>query len=225
MNIPIHAVIENVTYPVTDWSTQGLNIALSASHRPLVAEVGDIVSMALMLPTGDSSILLKAEGMLKKIEGTDYGFEIIHISDKNRRVLRHYATLAIEGDRNSVDDLSGDLFMTDVPTPIQEPIALTEKEHKEIHGSFLKRSFFYIVFGVLLVLFVLVTLVYNYLVLYESTGLIAGNAKNYTAPLDGVIKDVYVRNAQSVNPDSFCLRWIHDMIESCLMLLSPSIRF
>lgn len=200
MRIPIHAIIDHVTYAVTDWSTQGLNIVTTAAQPTIDIAIGDIVSMTLMLPTGESSILLRTEAMVKKIEGSHYGLEIIHISDKNRRVLRHYATLAIEGNRDSVDALTGDLFMSDVPSPLQEPITLTEKEHKEVHESFQKRSFFYMLMGLLLAVVVVTTLIYNYLVIFESTGLIAGNAKHYSAPQDGVIKAVYVTNAESVMP-------------------------
>lgn len=201
MNIPIHAIIYGTTYQVTDWSTQGLNIMLSEEHSSVDFTVGDNVEIALMLPTGDSSILLQVEGIVKKCLDNTYGFELSKISDKNRRVLRHYATLAIEGSRDHVDDLSGNLFMTDVPTPIQEPILLTEKEHKEIHRSFLQRSFLYLIFGLLLMVTVLSTLLYNYIIIYESTGLIAGNAKNYKAPKDAKVKGVYVVNGQSVTPD------------------------
>lgn len=200
MRIPIHAIIDHVTYAVTDWSTQGLNIVATPEQPTIDVGIGDMVSMTLMLPTGDSSILLRTEAMVKKIDGAHYGLEIIHISDKNRRVLRHYATLAIEGNRDSVDALTGDLFMADVPSPLQEPITLTEKEHKEVHDSFRKRSFVYLVLGVLLAVLVVMTLIYNYLVIFESTGLIAGNAKHYTAPQDGVIKAVYVTNAEDVTP-------------------------
>ncbi|MEA3523601.1 MAG: PilZ domain-containing protein, partial [Campylobacterota bacterium] len=194
INIPIQVIIANTTYSVLDWSTQGLKVNYPSDNL----NIDEKIDITFILPTGDSSILLKAEVILRSINHEDYGFEILKLSDKNQRVLRHYATLSIDGNHNHVDNLSGDLFMTDVISPIHEPIVLSEKEHHAVHKSFLKRVISYLFFGILFFILVIVTFFYNYIILYESTGLISGNAKHYSAPKEGMLKAVYVTNAQKL---------------------------
>jgi membrane fusion protein (multidrug efflux system) len=194
LTIPIQVIIEQNTYQVNNWSAHGFQI--QDLHTPL--ELDQTIDAALILPTGGASIVLNVEAKLRNIAGDLYGFEIITISDKNARVLRHYASLAIDGNYNHIDDLSADLFMVDVATPIQEPISLTQKESTKVHRTFLQKSFLYLVIGIVFLLIVLGTLLYNYLIVANSTGLISGNAHYYNAPKDGLLESLYVTNNQKV---------------------------
>ncbi|WP_457743870.1 PilZ domain-containing protein [Sulfurimonas sp.] len=195
LNIPIQVIINNVTSPVLDWSTKGLKIRYEGKDISLEDEL----LVSIILPTGSSAIVLEATVIVRNIIDDTYGLEIIKLSDKNSRVLRHYATLAIDGNRNQIDDLSSDLFMADIKTPITESILLSDKESKEVHKSFFRRSFSYVLIGVLFLIVVCLTLMYNYLILYKGIGLISGNSQNYKAPYDGQIKDVYVSAHQQIN--------------------------
>ncbi|MEA1920865.1 MAG: PilZ domain-containing protein [Campylobacterota bacterium] len=198
LNIPIQAIIDNHSYTVEDWSTHGLKIKLSSSDFPIKLEVDDSTDISLVLPTGESSIVLQVKVIIRSIYEGKYGIEILEISDKNKRVLRHYATLAMDGNRNHIDELSSSLFMTNVPTPITEPIQLSDKEYKNIHNKFLKRFFFYIGVGTLFTGVIVLILFYNFIIISRSNGLISGNSKNYTASRDGSIKSIYVNNSQRV---------------------------
>ena len=195
LNIPIQVIINNITSLVLDWSTMGLKVRYEGKDISLEDEL----VISIVLPTGNSAIVLEATVIVRNIIDDTYGLEIIKLSDKNNRVLRHYATLAIDGNRNHIDDLSSDLFMMDIQTPIKEPILLSDKEYKEVHKSFFKRSFSYLLISILFLALVLSTLVYNYLVLYKGIGLISGNSQNYKAPYDGKIKDIYIGMHQQIS--------------------------
>jgi len=194
ITVPIEVIIANQTYRVLDWSTQGFKVNLPENNM----KIGEQVAIMIILPTEESSILLKAEVILRSVNHENYGFEIVKLNEKNHRVLRHYATLSIDANNSHIDDLSADLFMANVASPIRESISLSEKEHKEVHKSFLKRALFYLVFGVILFCFIVVTFIYNYIILYESSGLVAGSAKYYSAPKEGLLKAVYVSVEQKV---------------------------
>lgn len=194
LNIPIQVLINNVTCPVLDWSTIGLKVSYSGGDIAL----SDELPISIILPTGHSAIILDTKVIVRNINEDTYGLEIVELSEKNHKVLRHYATLAIDGNRNDIDDLSSDLFMRHIQTPIKEPVLLTDTESKEVHKSFLKSSLGYFIFGAILLVIVITTFFYNYMVIHHGIGLISGNAQNYKVPYDGLVKDVYVKIDQKV---------------------------
>lgn len=194
LNIPIQVIMKNTTCEVLDWSTAGMRVSYSADD----IAVSDELEISIILPTGSSAIVLDAKVVVRNIAKESCGLEIVELSEKNQRVLRHYATLAIDGNKNQIDDLSSDLFMQTIHTPIKEPILLTDKEHKEVHKSFLRHSLAYFTFGSVFLFIVLATLLYNYLVVYSGIGLVSGNSQNYKAPYDGVLKELYVKIDQKV---------------------------
>ncbi len=194
LTIPIQIIIDQKTYRLNNWSAQGFQV----QNLELELDLEQTIDATLILPTGGASILLNIKAKLKNISQNFYGFEIIELTDKNSRVLRHYASLAIDGNYNHIDDLSGDLFMMDVATPIKEPISLTDKESKKVHKSFLKRALLYTLSALILLCIIFSTFIYNYLIVAKSTGLISGNAHNYNAPKDGLLESLYIKNNQSV---------------------------
>ena len=194
LTIPIQVIIEEKSYRLNNWSANGFQV----ENLELELKIDETVDATLVLPTGGASILLNVKARLRNINHKLYGFEITEITERNSRVLRHYASLAIDGNYNHIDDLSSDLFMMDVASPIKEPIALTDKESKKIHRSFLKRVYFYAAFGLLFIALIFTTFLYNYLIVTHSTGLISGNSHNYNAPKDGLLESLYVKNNQHV---------------------------
>ena len=195
LTIPIQVIIKEKSYRLNNWSANGFQV----ENLELDLNIDETVDATLVLPTGGASILLNVKARLRNINQTLYGFEITEITEKNARVLRHYASLAIDGNYNHIDDLSGDLFMMDVASPIKEPISLTEKESKKVHRSFLKRVWIYAAFGVLFIGLIFATFLYNYLIVAHSTGLISGNSHHYNAPKDGLVSSIYVKNNQKVS--------------------------
>ena len=196
LSIPIQAVIDQKTYRVLDWSATGLNIA----YTPRDIHTGDTLEISLLLPTREAAIILKITAIVRNEYADSYGMEIVEISDKNHRVLRHYATLAIEGNLDHIDDLSSNLFMTDVQTPLKEPVLLTDKEDQEIHTLFLKKLFYIVLFALLFFTIVFFTFLQHYLVVCNSNGIVTGNAQVYQAPYDGRIKKVYVSQGEHLSP-------------------------
>ena len=199
INIPIQISIDNENYQVIDWSTTGLRVEDKNDFLKKNLQADEKKVAYIILPTGNSSVTLKLEIKLKNIN--KLGFEISEMDDKNRRVLRHYATMSIEGNGERVEDLMSDLFMVNVQTPIKEPIALTDNEAKEVHLSFVKKAIIYGVSSLLLALLIVSTIIYNYIVLYHDYGLTTGNTQSYMALQKGELVDLYVDKGSIVNPD------------------------
>jgi len=194
ITIPIDAIIEHHTYKVLDWSAAGLRV----TYIPENLQKGDTMILSLLLPTEDAAIILKVTAIVRNIYTDSCGMEITEISDRNRRVLRHYATLAIEGNFNQIENLSSNLFMTDVQTPIKEPVLLTDKEDQDLHQQFLKKLFYVFLFAILFFVLVFFTFLHNYIVIASENGVVTGNTQRYQAPYDGKIKKIYVAPNQRV---------------------------
>jgi len=201
IKIPIKVIIDNKAYNVSDWSMNGMKIILAENDDLLDLEVGDTRDISIILNTGSSSIILNAEITIKNIFQNSYGVLISKINDKNKKVLRHYASLAIDGNIEMIDDLSGNLFMNNVASPIKEPIALSDKETVKIQKSFFKRVVLYFIAFAIFLLVSINILFYNYVITNESIGVISGNSIEYLAPYDGAIKDIYVNRGDVVAPN------------------------
>jgi multidrug resistance efflux pump len=198
IRIPIKAIVQNRLYNVVDWSVHGFKIQSENSEK-LDLSIGDVFDVQLILPIENSSINLSMQVTLRNIDDNNYGMEITEISQKNKRVLRHYATLALEGSIDSIDDISGTFFMQDVASPIKEPIVLSEKESYIVHKSFKKRLFLYGLLGLLFLVTALGTILYNYIIVKNKEGFIAGNSSVYAAPYDGTLKNIYVEKGMYIS--------------------------
>lgn len=196
LTIPIEVILDNHKYHVNDWSVNGFKVVNVEKELPVGAEI----EASFVLPTGNASIVLTFQAILRNVIQNKFGFEITNINEKNARVLRHYASLAIDGTYDHIDALSSDLFMKSVATPIKEPIVLTEKESQTVHRSFLRRFFLYILLFGTVIFFILTLLTYHFLITATSPGNIKGNGLYYTAHQDGLIQSIYVYEQQKIQP-------------------------
>ena len=197
INIPIYFSYNNHIYEVTDWSTIGIGL-LDDEKAPLNLKKGDRITGYLILPTGKSSVSLEVTVEVKSIRENHYGFEIVEIEEKNRYVLRHYATIAIEGGKDRLEELAADLFTPDIQSPIKESVTLSEEENNILVREFNKRVYLYGVAIILFLLFAGYTALYNYTVMYKKIGIISGNIERVVSPIDGIVEKIYVKNNEPV---------------------------
>ena len=197
VDIPIYFSYNNHTYEVSDWSTIGIGL-INDEKAPLNLKIGDKITGYIILPTGKSSIFLEVEIELKSIRDNHYGFAITKIEEKNRYVLRHYATLAIEGGKDRLEELAADLFTPDIQSPIKESVTLSEDENNLLVREFNKRVYLYAIAIILFLLFATYTALYNYTVMYKKIGIISGNIERVISPIDGIVEKIYVKNNQPV---------------------------
>jgi len=193
IDIPLEVIIDHKKYNVPNWSAIGFLIDKIEGFM-----VGEEVDISLVLSVKESAIILYAKVEIKHVSNKQCGVEFVSFSDKNKRVLRHYATLAIDGNLDHIDDLSSDIFMTNIETPIKEPIVLTDIESTEVHKAFIKKLLYYLLFAVIFILFVFYTLLYHYVIIEEENAIVTGNALSYKAPFDGSIHLMHVEQEDRV---------------------------
>lgn len=195
ITFPIFLRYNAITYKVKNWSTIGVAIA-DSDEIDLVPEQS--IDAALILPTQSASIAL---GVTLKVEHCSCGLigcSILKIEEGNRRVLRLYATRVIEGDVLPLPDFASDLFLPPIESPLKEPIQLSEPEKKMLERKLSWRLAAYLGAIVVFTLLAAYVALYNYTVLSNQTGAVAGNAKSIEAKEAGVVSRLYVKRGSPV---------------------------
>jgi multidrug resistance efflux pump len=195
-HIPIFVVIDGKSYQTSDWSMTGIGIIFHDDFR-LVKN--DEVKAQLILPFSDANINLKIKLVVRNIHKSICGFEILEISEKNKRVLRHFMTMVLEGNADKFEDLVSDLNMPVVETPINESILLAEAEEKALKDKFTFKAVVYMILGFVLFVSVVVTSLYNFFVVYQSKGIIFGNYDTYNIEVSAKLEDIFVASKDIVS--------------------------
>ncbi len=194
INLPMLVEIDGIVYRSHDWSMLGMG--LKDFEREL--QKGDRVTANCTLKMPESSIAIQLEMEFRNKNNGIAGFSFVNLSAKNRRILRHYIEMSIEGKLDNVEDLISIVTSPAVETPIEEALTLSDIETDTLAHQFKSRSYLAIGLGVVFILLLLATLFYNTMYRIQVTGVVTGNLERITANTPGVIvaihskEDVYV---------------------------------
>lgn len=189
VNIPLYVEIHGESYRTHDWSVSGVGLEVKEQHG---FAVGETVSGRCVLPMKDAVVAIQVKFLCKNIQNGIAGFEFLDISAKNKRVLRHYIEMAVDGRIDNVEDLIGIVTAPNVDSPIDEALSLTDLEAGSLTKQFRTRSYLSIGIGVMFFLVVLGAMFYTTSYRIEGVGVVAGNVLRITAPADGKIANVYI---------------------------------
>ncbi|NOZ11743.1 MAG: hypothetical protein GXP09_11990 [Gammaproteobacteria bacterium] len=189
VDIPLLVEIQGKSYPTKDWSMTGVGV----DNVETWLKPEQVIQAKLVLPMTDSVLALNVELQFKSKRGTVSGFEFRELSTKNRRVLRHYIELAIEGKLDNVEDLISVITAPSVSSPIEEALNLSDLESEGLFESFRTRSYVSIGVGIVFLFVVVLLLFYNTVYRIYATGLISGNIERITANSVGVVKTLFVK--------------------------------
>lgn len=187
VNIPLIVIVDNQIYQANDWSMTG--VGLSGYIKELQKD--EIVDASIVLAMKEAKVEFPVKLQLKAKRGDVSGFEFVNISEPNRRVLREFLELAIEGKLESVDGLLSIYNEPLIDTPIKESIVFSDEEESELKKAFEKRSKVYIVLGVIVFITILLTILYNTSYVYRSIGTVSGNFIKVTPSVSGKIAKIY----------------------------------
>jgi multidrug resistance efflux pump len=192
VDLPLVVEIDGRRYRAADWSMAGVGV----QELDVPLEVDQVISALCVLPMPDSQISLKVELQMKSRRKDVTGFEFHNITQRQKRVLRHYIESAIQGKIDNVEDLMAVVTTPGLATPIEEALNLTELEAESLFKRFRAKSYVSIGLGVLFLITVMVVLFYNTVYRIHATGLISGNIERVTANSNGVVKQIMAgRNA------------------------------
>jgi multidrug resistance efflux pump len=196
--IPLFVEIDGKNHAARDWSTTG--VGLSDLDR-LPAE-GELVQARLSFPMLESTLLIPVQLVYRGCHDDVAGFEFKDLSARNRRILRHYIELSLDGKLGDVDDIVAVAALpAAAETQVSTPLMLSGA------GTVLPRPSRARMFGAgLLGLAVLATaagLVW-YKLTYElqGTGFVNGSLARVTANHDGQLVRLLVQPGMQIEPNT-----------------------
>jgi len=198
VNLPMLVEIDDKIYSAHDWSVGGLGII--DFERTVQPE--DELTAYCVLPMKESSVRLKVEICFRGTRGKVSGFSFVDLSDRNRRVFRHYIELAIDGRLDKLEDMVSIVTAPAINSPITEALTLSDIESDSLAHKFKSRSRLAISTGIAFVLVLSLTLVYNTVYKIRATGLIAGNIYRVTANYSGIIQSTHVKTDAYIDVDT-----------------------
>lgn len=188
VTLPLFVEIDGATYAAKDWSINGIGV----SDLKLPPEKGVTIPARLIFSMIESTLTLTVQLTFKSQKGNTYGFEFHELSARNKRVLRHYIELAVEGKLENLEDVVAISTTPEVLSPIEDALNLTEIESEGILKEFKKNSYLAVLFGVLFLVTLAALLFYNTVYKIEATGFISGNTEQITANAVGRISSIAV---------------------------------
>src|SRR4051812_17210703 len=118
--IPLFVEIEGRNHAARDWSTTGVGIG----DLERVPAEGELLSARLSFPMLESTLLIPVQLVYRGEHDGVAGFEFHDLSARNRRILRHYIELSLDGKLGDVDDIVAVAALPAAETPVHAPLTL-----------------------------------------------------------------------------------------------------
>lgn len=189
VDIPLVIVIDGIAYRSKDWSMTGTGV----DNLEMDLDLDEIIDASIVLAMKEAKIEMPVRLQFKVKRGTVSGFEFNQISEKNKRVLREFLELSIEGKLDQVDGLLSIYNEPIIDTPIKESVVLSDEEDSALKQAFAKRSKFYIRVGIIFFLLLVATIYYNTSYVFRSIGTVSGNFVKVSPSVNGKIESINVK--------------------------------
>ncbi len=195
VDLPMAVEIAGRTYLARDWSVGGLSVT-APSGPP--AKKGEVLSARLVIPMREAFLTLPVELRLVACDQEVARFTFVELSPRNRRILRQYIELGIDGRLDNVEDMVSLLAQPELPSPIRDALVLSDAEQEELGCVFRRRATLSLIFGVLFILGLAATLFYNTSYRVEALGVALGTVRTVSAGVAGVITEMRLREGEPV---------------------------
>lgn len=174
-------------YSVRDWSVGGVAIE---SFDPGLS-IGDVVNIRVVLPMPDSQLFVQMPVRVCNNRGSVTGCEFHNLNPRQKRILRHYVEMALEGQLQSVDDMIAITTAPVIASPIDEALTFTELEKNAIEKNFRRKSYVTIAMAVVIAAVFLLSILYVTIFRIERVGVAVGSLESITSTGEGVVKRAY----------------------------------
>lgn len=195
--IPLFVEIDGRNYTASDWSTTGLG--LSDLDRAL--QPGDTVQARLSFPMLESTLLIPVRLVYRSTHEGVHGFEFVDLSPRNRRILRHYIELSLDGKLGDVQDIVAVAAIPTTDMPAQAPLSLGAVP-PAAHTPHRGRLWGSVLAGLAVVAATGGIIYYNLTYQLEGTGFVSGSIARVTANHDGRVGRLLVEPGAKVEANT-----------------------
>ncbi len=219
VDIPIGIIIGSTVYKSKDWSMTGVGL----ENIPHDLEVGEIIDSAVRLSLTETKIEFEVKLQFKIKRDNISGFEFHNISEKQKRMLREFLELSIEGKLDSFDGILSIYNEPEINTPIKESVVFSDSEESAIKKEFVKRSNLYIKLGVLLFVLIIATIYYNTRFVYRTIGTVSGNFVKVSPSMSGRVEKIFVKVGDKVQTKTLLVKLNDKMILNQLKIIDTKL--
>lgn len=188
VTIPLLVDISGKVYQCIDWSVTGFAII----DLEQVWQLDELKKLKIILPIKEASLSIHVHAKLKNLRDNKFGFEFHDLDIKNKRILRHYIEMAVDGRTDSIEDLIGISASPSVETPIVNALNLNEIEEHKLIKKFKSRSLVSIFIGMLFTITLLLIFSQKWFYQIKTIGTVVGNTNIIYSPFDGVISNIFL---------------------------------
>ena len=179
--IPLYVEIGGVTYGVGNWSTTGIGV-VGLEEAP---EPGTVLPARISFPMLESTLTIAVELEFRARHEEVFGFDFHALSARNKRVLRHYIELSVDGKLGDVEDIVAVASSSVTASPIELPLNLAQPAPSGTLQQFRKSNYAAVLLGFMVLATVASLLFYNFAYKIEGTGFVSGSIDRITANYDG----------------------------------------
>jgi multidrug resistance efflux pump len=195
--IPLFVEIEGRTHAARDWSTTGVGLSdLASAPKP-----GDVVHARLSFPMLESTLLIPVQLVYRSLHDGVHGFEFHDLSPRNRRILRHYIELSLDGKLGDVEDIVAAAAVPGGEAQPQAPLMLGAPA-AAAPGSRRARVLGSMLAGLAVLAAAAGIGYYNLTYQLEGTGFVSGSVMRVTANNDGQLGRLLVEPGARVEPNT-----------------------
>ena len=195
--IPLFVELDGKNHAASDWSTTGVGL-IDLDRLP---EEGELVQARLSFPMLESTLLIPVQLVYRGEHEGIAGFEFHELSARNRRILRHYIELSLDGKLGDVDDIVAVAALPAAATPVHAPLTLQGA------GGMLPPRSKTRMFGAALVGLGVIAAAaglvwYNLTYELQGTGFVTGSIARVTANHDGQVARMLVQPGSRVEANA-----------------------
>jgi multidrug resistance efflux pump len=195
--IPLFVELEGVSHPVRDWSTTGIGLAGLAQLPP----PGELLPARLSFPMLESTLILPVQLVFRGVHDDVAGFEFHDLSARNRRILRHYIELSVDGKLGDVEDIVAVAALPEanVPAEAGPRLAPVLPGSLEPHRT---RPWGSVLLGIAVLATAAAVGFHHLTYQLEGTGFVSGSIARVTANHEGRLGRLLVQPGTQVEPNT-----------------------
>jgi HlyD family secretion protein len=196
--IPLFVEIGGKTHAARDWSTTGVGLT---DVDGLPAE-GETLQARVSFPLLESTLVVPVQLVYRGQHNGIAGFEFQDLSARNRKLLRHYIELSLEGKLGDVQDIVAAAGLPATAAAVQAPLALGSGGGMPVlhQGPRRGRLLGSALAGIAVLAGAAGLVWYNLTYQLEGTGFVSGSIARVTANNVGQVGKLLVEPGAKVEP-------------------------
>ncbi|MDB5900654.1 MAG: hypothetical protein JWP41_4256 [Ramlibacter sp.] len=195
--IPLFVEIDGRSHAAANWSTTGVGL----SDLPGIPAVGELVPARLSFPMLESTLLIPVQLVYRGEHDGIAGFEFHELSARNRRILRHYIELSLDGKLGDVDDIVAVAALPASDSPVEAPLTL-QGASRGLPGHSKTRALGALLMGLAVIAAAGGIVWYNLTYQLEGTGFVSGSIARITANHQGQVARMLVQPGSRVEANT-----------------------